>query len=698
MSTKSNFTNFSDCLCFLTVPLYTSSTKFTESTKVKLFFALILYRFLLLLLLPVILIFFLIRSKNNPAYRQGLHQRLGWSPKKFRSGGILIHAASVGEVIALKTFIEQLLSHYSTLPITVTTFTPTGAEQVRKLFGDRVQHCYLPLDITVCNRIFLQRLQPSAMVFMETELWPSLIAQAKQRQIKLLLINGRLSQKSMRHYQKLIWLIKPCLHAFDYILSQSQDNHSNFLTLGAPAEKTTISGNLKFDIAINDNIEAKHQELASFLPENSNVWLVASTHPGDEALILSAFKYIKQNHPKLLLILVPRHPERFNQVANLCTEQGFSVIKRSDKKNIAPTTDIWLLDTLGELMPAYALAQIVTIGGSFSNIGGHNPLEPALFKKPIIVGPDMSNFTEIFQQLQKDKAVIQLAERKNSQALAQAVEQLLQDPAQQMSLGEKAYAVVMQNQGASQRTLATLQQLLEAQTSWQQAQTYCLYNPKLVADFTPEMFSAKYWQAKHAITGSAQGRGTTWFIKSQQQEWVLRHYYRGGLIGKINQDSYVFNSQQNTRAAQEYQLLQLMKTWQLPCPTPVAYRIIRHGLFYKADLLTSRITHAQDLVALLTKQAISTDIWYHIGATLKRFHDKGIYHHDLNSHNILLDKQQQAWLIDFDRGEHREIQASWQEANMQRLLRSFRKEQKKLAVFHWREQDWQLLLAGYNQS
>jgi 3-deoxy-D-manno-octulosonic acid kinase len=236
----------------------------------------------------------------------------------------------------------------------------------------------------------------------------------------------------------------------------------------------------------------------------------------------------------------------------------------------------------------------------------------------------------------------------------------------------------------------------------QQGKSYSLYNSQEINLFTPDMLDVNYWQNEKAITGSAQGRGTTWFVKhadkssKQTKHWVLRHYYRGGLIGKIINDSYWFTSQKNTRAAREFSLLDYMQTLALPAPKPVACRVIRHGLFYRADLLSSRIEHAQDLVALLSKQTLSAVLWKKIGLTIKRFHDNNIYHHDLNAHNILIDKSDHVFLIDFDQGEVRKNnQASWQKANMARLRRSFLKEQNKLPTFHWQHDDWQLLLDGY---
>ncbi|WP_114325009.1 3-deoxy-D-manno-octulosonic acid kinase [Candidatus Colwellia aromaticivorans] len=238
--------------------------------------------------------------------------------------------------------------------------------------------------------------------------------------------------------------------------------------------------------------------------------------------------------------------------------------------------------------------------------------------------------------------------------------------------------------------------------TFQQGKSYCLYDSHEINSFVPNMLDVSYWQKKNTITGSAQGRGTTWFVKhsgkpsKQEKHWVLRHYYRGGLIGKIISDSYWFTSQKNTRAAREFDLLTYMQKLALPAPKPIACRVTRHGLFYSADLLSSRIEHAQDLVALLSKTTLSDALWKKIGITIKRFHDNNIYHHDLNAHNILIDKDDNVFLIDFDRGEVRKNdQASWQQANMARLQRSFLKEFNKLPTFHWQDDNWRLLLEGY---
>jgi 3-deoxy-D-manno-octulosonic-acid transferase len=425
--------------------------------------SLMLYRLVFLCLLPIVWLLLQFRSVKQKAYRQRISERLGFLPREFKAGGIIVHAASVGEVIALKSFISQLLETKPHRVVTVTTFTPTGSEQVKKLFGERVQHCYLPLDSTFCVAAFLNKLKPQAMVFMETELWPNLIAQSADQGIKLLLINGRLSQKSMNNYRKLAWLITPTINRFDKVLCQSQVNYEHFLALGADAARCKVSGNVKFDISVNQTIKDKQQELAEFVVTERLIWVVASTHKGDESLALNAFAELLKSLPQLLLIIVPRHPERFNDVASLCVAQGYNIARRSTQEKVTRDKQVWLLDSLGELLPTCALASVVTMGGSFSDIGGHNPLEPALFKKPIVVGPNMSNFVEVMQQLVAEKGIVQLTDQysaKMTDELSKIIADILLSEKTQQTLGENAYRVVTQNQGASARSVKQLLTLL----------------------------------------------------------------------------------------------------------------------------------------------------------------------------------------------------------------------------------------------
>ena len=432
----------------------------------KFYVALLLYRLVFLLLTPIILLLLVLRSKKNPAYRYRLLERLGFLSNEFKQSSIVVHAASVGEVIAIKSFVEQLIQRFPQTIITITTFTPTGSEQVKKLFADRVQHCYLPLDNIFSSTLFLQHLKPQAIVLMETELWPNLIAQCHHRKIPLLLINARLSAKSCTSYQKISALISPTLQAFDHVLCQSEQHRQHFITLGVNTNQCTVSGNLKYDISLTTVMAEKAQELVTWLSTERPIWLVASTHAGDDEIILQVFKQLKEQQSELLLILVPRHPERFNDVAQLCLTQNFNIIRRSNNDALTNTTDICLLDSLGELSAAYSLAKIVTIAGTFSDIGGHNPLEAALYKKAIVAGADMANFSEVNQQLLQHQGIVQLDDSSSNKAekiakqLSEKITLLLNDESYRLQLGENAYQVMLTNQGASLRSVKKLISML----------------------------------------------------------------------------------------------------------------------------------------------------------------------------------------------------------------------------------------------
>ena len=227
---------------------------------------------------------------------------------------------------------------------------------------------------------------------------------------------------------------------------------------------------------------------------------------------------------------------------------------------------------------------------------------------------------------------------------------------------------------------------------------YFAYDANKIDQPSVDIFNSEYWQSQQAIVGTAQGRGTTYFIDYQQQAWVLKHYYRGGLIGKLIKDKYIYLGIEKTRAKREFDLLVTMQALQLPCPAPIAIGIKKHALTYQADLITERIQHSQDVVGILEKQTLSAEQWQLIGKTIQDFHQHGIYHDDLNCHNILLDNQNQVWLIDFDRGEQKPIDKGWQRDNLDRLLRSFRKEKTRLSEFYWQESDWQSLLSGYHSA
>ncbi|QDP02559.1 lipid IV(A) 3-deoxy-D-manno-octulosonic acid transferase [Thalassotalea sp. PS06] len=418
--------------------------------------SLLIYQLISLLLLPVLLLALLIRSRKQIAYRQRLSERLGWVVD-MRKGGIILHAASVGEVMAIKPVVEGILSSYPQMPLTITTFTPTGSAQVKKQFGERVQHCYIPLDNLLSVNLFLSRLKPKLLILMETELWPQLIHSSQRRKIPLLLINARLSQKSLGSYQKLRWLISPALKKFHRVLAQSEENRDRFISLGAIPERVSHSGNLKYDIHLTEALENKVDELRKLHIANHRVIVAGSTHQGEESLILKAFMEVKELYPDLLLAIVPRHPERFDKVQDLCQQQGLSVARRSQNDEINEQTDVWLVDTLGELLAFYGIADICVVAGSFFDVGGHNPLEPALFSKPIIVGPNMVNFTDVCEQLLRAEGIVQL---ESNQQLQHQLQHLLGARDEAKSLGQNAQLLLAKNQGAAKRTQAEIEQLI----------------------------------------------------------------------------------------------------------------------------------------------------------------------------------------------------------------------------------------------
>lgn len=425
--------------------------------------ALFSYRLLLILLLPILLLVILLRSRKQTAYRQRLPERFGFLNKQLKHSDIVIHAASVGEVLALRPLVETLLKQHVNKTITFTTFTPTGSEQVGKIFGKRVQHCYLPLDFYFANWLFLRQLKPSLIIFMETELWPCLVAQAKKDNCKLMLVNGRLSSSSVKAYQRLKWLFMPCLKRFNKIFTQSEVNQNNFLNLGASLENCQISGNIKYDITVDQLAINKSQELASCISVPKRLWIMASTHQGDEIIALEAFKLLQPVYNNLLLVIVPRHPERFNEVTQLAKSFPFNVATRSSQQVIENKHNVWILDTLGELFALYSIADFVCIGGSFSKVEGHNPLEPAYFKKPIIVGPRMNNFSEITEQLSLNNGLIKLSTASvYAKELANQLTHLIEDSVYSQQLGNSAYKVVQQNQGAVKTTINEINTLLSS--------------------------------------------------------------------------------------------------------------------------------------------------------------------------------------------------------------------------------------------
>jgi len=405
------------------------------------------------------------RAWQAPAYAKRIGERFALGLPTLKPGGIWLHAVSVGESIAAAPLVRELLARYPQLPITISCMTPTGSERIQALFGGpeyagRVQHCYLPYDLPWAAARFLDRVQPRLAVIMETELWPNHIHQCAKRGIPVALANGRLSERSARGYARFAKLTAPMLAELDLLAVQTTPEAERFRSLGARAECVEVTGSIKFDLSIDPELLSRAALLrGQWQAESRPVWIAASTHAGEDEIVLAAHRQLLKLNPDALLILVPRHPERFGSVFELCQRQGFSTRRRSSGEPVAAGDQVLLGDTMGELLFLYALADTAFVGGSLVANGGHNLLEPAALGKPVLSGPHLFNFLEIAAQLLEAGALREVADAGD---LAQQIEQLWREPAEAQSMREAGLAVMQSNQGALVRLLAGLERLLKA--------------------------------------------------------------------------------------------------------------------------------------------------------------------------------------------------------------------------------------------
>lgn len=418
----------------------------------------IIYTLLLYLVQPLIWLRLLLRSLKAPAYRKRWMERYGFCQGKVKPGGIVIHAVSVGETVAAFPLIKALISEYPALPITVTTMTPTGSERVKALLGDAVSHVYLPYDLPCATHRFLKSVRPKLVIIMETELWPTLISQLHASKIPLIIANARLSERSARRYAKLGKSMRKLLPKINMIAAQNSQDAERLVTLGLPPSHLAITGSIKFDIHLTQEQKEHISTLKHTWQLNRRVWIAASTHAGEDEIILTAFQKLLKKYPDLLLILVPRHPERFNTVKKLISNQNLSYQCRS--KNEIPTADtkVVLGDTMGELTQLYALADIAFVGGSLIERGGHNPLEPALHHIPIVMGEHFFNFKVICEQLIAANGLIVC--RNTADNVYFEINKLLDDRHYCRHVGDNAYHVLKQNQGALDRLLILIKNCL----------------------------------------------------------------------------------------------------------------------------------------------------------------------------------------------------------------------------------------------
>lgn len=408
----------------------------------------ILYSLLLYLLLPAVLLRVAWRARQAGAGGHGIAERLGFvAPAAGRP--LLIHCVSVGETQAAVPLVEALLQRGERPWVTSTTLT--GAARVRAQFGERVAHSFLPVDTPGAVSRFLDRVRPRALLVMETEIWPNLVAACRARDVPVILVNARLSEKSARGYARFAGFTRETLAGFTMIAAQADADAARFRALGAP--RVEVTGNLKFDQAAGSDTLAQAAQLRAGWGGRP-AWIAASTHAGEDEIVLAAHRALRARFPSLLLVLVPRHPERFDAVAALAAREGGTVARRSRGDVVAADTAVYLGDTMGELNLLYAAADVAFVGGSFSGTGGHNLLEPAALGLPLCSGPSLFNFQQIADALAARGALQVVAD---ADALAGTVSAWLADDAARLAAGRRGRDFVQENRGALARTLALIE-------------------------------------------------------------------------------------------------------------------------------------------------------------------------------------------------------------------------------------------------
>jgi len=416
-----------------------------------------IYSVLFYVLTPLILGRMAWRGRHEPAYRQRWRERFGCYPATFPSQGVIwFHAVSVGESEAAFPLIRAMIRRFPENPILVTTTTPTGSARVKAVLGDAVAHVYLPYDLPDAVARFLGYFRPRLAVIMETEIWPNLFHACADRGIPVSIVNARLSERSAKGYARLGGFTRKTLAQVSLIAAQTQADADRFLAVGARQETVAVTGNIKYDFELPEDYFQQAAILRESLFGERHVWIAASTHEGEEAMVLRAFARLRGQFPELMLVLVPRHPPRFDRVANLCLAERFKLARRSLGED-AENADVFLLDTLGELRLFYAASDSAFVGGSLVPVGGHNVLEPALAGVPVLFGPHMFNFEEAGRRLLEAGGAVRV---NDGDVLAQLVGDLLQDTDRSKRMGERGRVFVEAGRGALARVEEALAGLM----------------------------------------------------------------------------------------------------------------------------------------------------------------------------------------------------------------------------------------------
>lgn len=415
-----------------------------------------LYILVIYLMLPVIWTRLFLRGLKNRAYWNRVSERFGFFTGARQTFDIWIHAVSVGEVNAAGPLAKSFSQKYPDKKILVTTMTPTGADQVRMSMGTNVSHLYLPYDYPGAVKRFLRHVNPGLAIMMETEIWPNFITHCKKRGIPLYIANLRLSERSYQSYARLKPFARSVFRKVSGFIVQTQaDAERVKKLLGKSSNEVHVTGNIKFEVNLPASLKEVSEVIRREWGIERTIWVVGSTHDKEEETILATLKKLRGDHPELLLILVPRHPERFENVARLIRRNGLKHLRRSTHNGPVDTeTEVFLGDTMGELPVFYAAGDIAFVGGSLAPIGGHNILEPCALGKPVLFGPHMFNFEEISQIALQNKAGIQV---NDANELEQVMRRLITDPEFRYQCGENGLVMIQENQGSLANTLELLE-------------------------------------------------------------------------------------------------------------------------------------------------------------------------------------------------------------------------------------------------
>jgi 3-deoxy-D-manno-octulosonic-acid transferase len=414
------------------------------------------YNLLTYILLIPYAIYWLLRSLFNQSYRHKLLHRFGFDYPKLESS-LWVHAVSVGEVVAATPLIRELRRAYPAYTVLVTTVTPTGAARVASLFGSDVLHAYIPFETPGSVNRFFAATRPRIAMIMETEIWPNLYHGCGVRNIPLVLVSARISPRSMNNYRKLLPLFRKTLSHGIVIAAQSESDANRFMQLGASPERTRVIGNIKFDVEVPNELEQQGRRFREAKFGTKSVWIAASTHDGEEQLVLDAQEELLKVHPDLLLILVPRHPQRFDAVRELLDKRRVNYVTRTSGAACDAATTVYFGDTMGDVSLFYAASDIAFVAGSLVPIGGHNLLEPAAFGVPVITGPHVFNAQEIADRFLAEGACRMV---QDSDELIRTVDDLLQNPGAAQQLGENGRHILEANRGALSRLMVLIKPLI----------------------------------------------------------------------------------------------------------------------------------------------------------------------------------------------------------------------------------------------